>query len=465
MTVYHETTTQSPSLNRSFTGESVNLARLGNTYEICVHNSATSGNTQITNNRAYGRVIDKSPVKLRFDLQNAAKELLPTERVSGCLRRIAPVFDDVRVMHTEGTTKARYKNLMVCGSVWTCPVCAATITERRRQELTKAISQSDLHPILVTITLQHTKDDSLDALLDALLDSYRRLKSGRWWQKLQAKFGIAGSIRGLEDTRGEVNGWHPHAHVLMLLEDKPDEDTLEALEDALKARWTYILAKFHGRFASLEHGLTITDDNKNVREYVAKFGRMPKETSWTVEHELTKAPAKKGRIGGRTPFQLLHDYKHKGDRKAGKLFQEHARAMKGRKQLVWSRGLRERLGLAKTEAEAEAAEAAEAAAEAERELLRLSRFEWRQVVMQSKRAELLLVAATGDRDKLLDYLDSVLDQGEGGEADRGGRIEQADRGGRIEQADRGGRIEQADRGGRAWWADSIPAVIGWQRRE
>ena len=35
--------------------------------------------------------------------------------------------------------KAFYQGLMSCGGIWTCPVCAAKISERRRQELKQAI--------------------------------------------------------------------------------------------------------------------------------------------------------------------------------------------------------------------------------------------------------------------------------------------------------------------------------------
>lgn len=43
--------------------------------------------------------------------------------------------------HTHG--KAFYQGLMACGGVWTCPVCAAKVSERRRQELKEAIRAAD----------------------------------------------------------------------------------------------------------------------------------------------------------------------------------------------------------------------------------------------------------------------------------------------------------------------------------
>jgi len=48
---------------------------------------------------------------------------------------------------------------------------------------------------------------------------------------------------------------------------------------------------------------------------------------------------KKGRTG-RTPFQLLADYSD-DDNKAGFLFQEYSKAFKGKRQLVWSDGLKD----------------------------------------------------------------------------------------------------------------------------
>ena len=65
----------------------------------------------------------------RYAMQSVAKDLLPNERVKICLRHVAG--DNVEVRKHLKTEKAFYSGLMVCGSVWMCPVCASKISERR----------------------------------------------------------------------------------------------------------------------------------------------------------------------------------------------------------------------------------------------------------------------------------------------------------------------------------------------
>jgi len=75
------------------------------------------------------------------------------------------------------------------------------------------------------------------------------------------------------------------------------------------------------------------------------------------------------------------------------LFIAYAHAMKHKKQLVWSRGMRDRLGLGPQRDDQELAEELESEG---RILLRLTPEEWRLVVGNDARAELLDVAATGN---------------------------------------------------------------------
>ncbi|MBV6574955.1 rolling circle replication protein, Rep63 protein, partial [Acinetobacter baumannii] len=71
-------------------------------------------------------------------------------------------------------------------------------------------------------------------------------------------------------------------------------------------------------------------------------------SKWGIESELTKGHVKKGRNGGFTPFDLLQLSLYNEtifEKDFGKLFQEFAIAMKGSRQLVWSRGLKALLDL------------------------------------------------------------------------------------------------------------------------
>ena len=79
----------------------------------------------------------------RYACQAVARKALPGERVSMCLR-FRNNSSEVQVWKHKKTAKAFYGGLVVCGSVWLCPICAAKISERRRIELQKAFVSVEL---------------------------------------------------------------------------------------------------------------------------------------------------------------------------------------------------------------------------------------------------------------------------------------------------------------------------------
>ena len=86
----------------------------------------------------------------------------------------------------------------------------------------------------------------------------------------------------------------------------------------------------------MKHGLDLRD-GKYASQYVSK---------WGLEHELTKGHIKKGKENSLTPFDLLQlsiEDEEVFFKKPSKLFQEFAISVKGSRQLVWSRGLKQLL--------------------------------------------------------------------------------------------------------------------------
>lgn len=340
-----------------------------------------------------------SEIVRRFYLQSLSRELLPGERVADCLRKLIPIVDVVPVMHSPGNDSAHYQGLVVCARIWICPVCASKITERRRQELTWAVQSSDYAVLLTTYTLRHDKSHTLKESLAAILETFAGMKSGRQWYETKKRIGWVGDVRALEVTYGE-HGWHPHIHVLTLLEQPLDYAAMEWLQNRLKARWGKIL-KDKGRNADWHYGVDVRTGTKAIAEYIAKYGRLPKKTGWTLEHELTKQPVKRGKWHGVTPIQLLEDYGER-DTTAGNLYIEYATAFKGRHQLQWSRGLRNLLGLDEEQKTDE--QLAKEDVSAAHYLALLSRDDWRVVLGNDARAELLEVAATGSFELLEEFL-------------------------------------------------------------
>ena len=86
-----------------------------------------------------------------------------------CLRRRISKDAGVKVLFNPVREKAHYGNLITCGSVWTCPVCSARISEQRRQELKLAMTnwRKQVGSVyLLTLTNPHYCGDNLKQLLE-----------------------------------------------------------------------------------------------------------------------------------------------------------------------------------------------------------------------------------------------------------------------------------------------------------
>ena len=69
-----------------------------------------------------------------------------------------------------------------------------------------------------------------------------------------------------------------------------------------------------------------------------------KDVAQSSSNPRASASRTSNRLPGKSPFDLLNDFGN-GDCNAGKLFIEFAYCFKGKRQLFWSRGLRQKLGI------------------------------------------------------------------------------------------------------------------------
>ncbi len=270
----------------------------------------------------------------RYDLLSAIRSIDPTHRTASCLWAKVSKNSQINVVRDVLTLKARYSGLRVCGRIWTCPVCAAKISERRAAELAQAITQArnlDIEVALMTVTVPHVKSDSLADLFDALSKAWRSFTSGGTSGRLRRAIGLVGTIRNIEVTYGE-NGWHPHFHCLVFFRGKLVD--LEEMQRAWGEHWQRCAVAAGLREPSTEHGLTVQPGDYAAR-YVSK---------WGLEHEMTKSMAKRSRVGGRTPFDIADDFADRKDvGKNAALWREYAEAIDGQRQLYWSAGLKKLL--------------------------------------------------------------------------------------------------------------------------
>ena len=285
----------------------------------------------------------------RFKHQRAAARLLPGSRTALCLWSVASNADGVNVMHSAVDNKARYEGLQTCGSVWSCPVCSAKVSEQRRQEMNDALAMArheGLFPVLITMTARHKRGDSLAVLLEAMKKAKKRWGSHRSYVSMkEAKGGpLVGSITATEVTGGGANGWHPHFHMLAFFKCATEAAALAAAE-GLRDAWTASIAK---------EGLTGNGAAYDVQAGAAAGNYI---TKWGAAEELALGGKKKGRGDGRAPFQLLADYADNDDAHAGALFAEYAKKFARHRQLVWSKGLKARFLINEIDDEAAAEEA------------------------------------------------------------------------------------------------------------
>lgn len=358
---------------------------------------------------------------LRWELQHAARELLGTKHRLGVCHRVPSRFagegetPGVKV-YRRADSATYYRGLMICANGWACPVCAAKIAERRRAELEEAIAAhlgngGGVYHMLLTVP--HSRKDKPLGLVADLLDSFRLLCSGKFRLSVLVP-GYVGAVRALEVTHGD-HGWHPHLHVLVFTAAPLDDQVLDVVQHKVWTKWEARVFKRMGKapsrkafsFAGAIRGnfeekqLRVVEGEVEyvcpVTGYVTKFGadveleEVLKRRRWGASDELTKGHLKTAGRGGRSPWQLLADYQG-GDIHAGMLWKEFVAAFKGRAQLNWSRGLRERLGLDVERTDEEVA----ATVDAQDELLaRIPVEDWVLIVQHKLRGLVLEVLRSG----------------------------------------------------------------------
>lgn len=283
--------------------------------------------------------VNTSRIKRQPDyiLQDRARELLPQERVSGCLIKRINKSYPVQVAYNPNTQKTHYHNVQRCGSIFHCPVCAKIITEKRRSEMkqaTKTWKHAGGFLYFVTITSRHNKNTHLRTLKAGQTLAKKKFFTGRKAEALFAEFGKVGHITSNELTIGCENGFHPHTHMLIFSDKYFNADDLIKLQLKLALHWQNACRLAKIDIPDLKHGLDLKDGTY-ADKYVSK---------WGLEEEMTKSQLKRGKLGSLTPFDLLHlsieDKPLYDDKLPSKLFQEYALVFKNTRQLSWSDGLK-----------------------------------------------------------------------------------------------------------------------------
>jgi hypothetical protein len=338
---------------------------------------------------------------IRFEAQSHAKAILIREamrmqsknetdktylgdvfRTIDCMQRRHSYF--VKVNHHAAFGSASFAGLVTCGSVWACPVCAAKIQERRRTEIEKAMTWHKSNAgvaIMVTFTFPHVRFDALPDLLTKQATAFKLLRSGRIWSELMKSVGFVGLVRSLEVTHGQ-NGWHPHTHELWLVDDTVVQVKLlgqlvRLWKSACYRAGLIGLDVYEGIGPFDLHSVDVRLDVQ-TGDYLAK---QDDSRSWGIAAEVAKASSKAGKSKGVHPHHFLVRHDAGDDLR----YLEYVKAMKGKRQLFWSHGLKGKAGVLEMSDE-ELAEREEAGAVL---LAAIPAPAWKHVTGNDARSELL----------------------------------------------------------------------------
>ncbi|MEU7162573.1 protein rep [Streptomyces chrestomyceticus] len=298
----------------------------------------------------------------RFAQREVLWSITSLERVRKCGRTTnGNVGDGMAAVVMNGTV-AHWSGFCSCGSIWACPVCSAKIRATRADEIARAVANHMItsQPTeqataptagatawMVTLTARHKRKHDLAPLFDAVANGWRKLMSGPAWvgDKRRGELGerdllgVRGYIRSMEVTYGTRNGWHPHLHVVLLLNNETAEQLAYAM-DRWDRTWRAFLKK-HGFEPSKEHGVkwSKVTTAEEAGEYIAKV----QEGKGHLGSELARGDMKAGRLGTLAPFELLEYFRITGDMAVVPVWQEYEKGTHRRRAITWSRGLRAQL--------------------------------------------------------------------------------------------------------------------------
>lgn len=344
----------------------------------------------------------------RWAMKWAVDTLLYGSRQFKCHRWQIP-GKDLEVKLSLEHQKSFYSGFECCGSVWGCPLCAPKITERRRVEVEAAIERAKelgYTVMLATFTIPHGLGDDLKVIRKLLLKAWRHGTDSRAGKKMREMIGLVEYLRVIEVTLGP-NGWHPHFHVLLVLDTTWSPEVIQRLWYPV---WLASCRKFGLDDPSEAHGVHV-DDGERAARYVTK---------WGMDSEMTKGHLKKGKKS-LNPWDLLrvHTFGLDGiapelrevveslgidQEKAGALWLVFFYAFKGSHQLHPSKGFRKLLGLGEEKTDQQLAEEE---MDKEAALLATLTHEQRLDLIRTKNLPRLLSLAEDSPGLIPDFLKSI----------------------------------------------------------
>lgn len=229
-----------------------------------------------------------------------------------------------------------------CGNATICMKCGRKVRAERATNIGEVLRQhldADGGALFLTATMAHAITDSATASIDDALKAWKVMVGRSKWRNTIDEIGVSGWIKTLEVTHSMVNGYHPHFHVILLLQrpvgqDPEDLEELVEIRERLFGAWLDALQS-KGRTAELEVGLDLraVRDDAGIGEYVSK-----------IEFEVARGDLKRSAGESRSMWQVAVDAAA-GCEQSTAIYCEYVRAIQGRRWISTSRGLWTQYGI------------------------------------------------------------------------------------------------------------------------
>lgn len=278
-------------------------------------------------------------------LYDPKKPINKQNRVCACGKVRRHKNESVSVEINQSTGDAKFGNLVHCGSVWLCPDCSYKISQERKKELAEAMKgcrEKGLHVAMLTLTVPHYLGDDLKILLKKMSKAKHSLWTNRNSREyLSDQFPMLGHITATEVKYSDNNGFHPHFHILCFLDKQYSSEDLQIIESELYEFWAEKCVKSGLGKPNLRNGIDLRMGSNNedmLADYISK---------WGMADEMTQSHLKIGKknLSSLTMWEVLELSKMEASTKDkySYIFKTYATAFKGRRQLFWSKGLKELL--------------------------------------------------------------------------------------------------------------------------
>jgi hypothetical protein len=267
------------------------------------------------------------------------QEVSPIRSVRHCCRYPIPDYSsqvNIHVRHNiDGESSVRFGGVMQCRNPRICFHCSPWLA-RERAAIVDAVCQGHERgggctPML-TLTIPHALGDDYPTAWRAVGEAVTALLAHSAFRDVKKAYDVTGHIRALETTHGP-NGFHPHAHVLLMFGKRPPDSEIARLRELFYRLWVGAVESTGlPGIPSREHGVDFRIFEGELRgQYIAKLSR---------GLELAVGETKVGDKDGYRTMAQVAAAMHDGDAPSSRVWYAYSRGQAWQRMLTFSRGLK-----------------------------------------------------------------------------------------------------------------------------